>query len=112
MGRSTVVAVVVILLLAFGALFVVQNSARTTQLSLDLGAAAWQLERPVPIPTLIGVCFGAGLLLGGGWGGMRILRLSSRIRQLEQQAALAAFSTPASSTPTSSASKIKDPGSW
>lgn len=101
MGRSTLVAVVVILLLAVGALFVVQNSARSTQLSLDLGVAAWQLERPVPIPALIGVCFGAGLLVGAGSVGLRMMRLSSRIRQLEQQVVV---------TPTFS--KNKDPGSW
>lgn len=112
MGRSTIVAVVVVLILALGALFVVQNSARTTQLSLDLGAAAWQLERPVSIPALIGICFGAGLLLGGGWGGVRILRLGSRVRQLEQQATLSSFATSSSSSSSASAVKNKDPGSW
>jgi len=109
MGRSTFVAVLVVVILALGALFVVQNSARTTQLSFDLGAAAWQLERPVSIPALIGICFGAGLLLGGSWGGIRVLRLSSRVRQLEQQATLSSFATSSSSA---TAVKNKDPGSW
>src|SRR5688572_9346042 len=110
MARSTFVAVLVVLLLAAAAVFVVENSYQTTQLEFDLGrlvgfprgtVAAWQLEHEVSIPALIGICFGAGLLVGGGWAGLRMMRLSSRIRQLEQQVAVG-----------SAFSANKEPGSW
>ncbi len=62
----------VVVLLCIGAfvaaLFVVQNSTRTTQLSLNLGFAAWELARPVNLPVLMGICIGAGWLTGlGTW---------------------------------------------
>lgn len=62
----------VVVLLCIGAfvaaLFVVQNSARTTQLSLNLGFAAWELAKPVNLPALMGICLGTGWLAGlGTW---------------------------------------------
>lgn len=91
MGRGLLVTTVIVLLgaLGAGALFVVQNSARTTQLSLDLGFMAWQLSEPVAVPLLIAVCFGVGFVLGAGLFAVRAMRLSSRVRRLEQELALA-----------------------
>ncbi|MBN2800565.1 MAG: hypothetical protein JXX28_15595 [Deltaproteobacteria bacterium] len=43
-------------------LFSLQNGARTVELSLDLGFAAWRLKDPVSVPTLVGAAFGSGLL--------------------------------------------------
>lgn len=72
-----------------GFLFVVQNSARTTQLSLDLGlVGAWQLGDPVSIPALIGVCFGGGFILGLLTMSGQAARLARRARRLEQQVAM------------------------
>jgi hypothetical protein len=81
--------VATLLALGAGTLFVVQNSARTTQLSFNLlGLAAWQLERPMPVPALMGVSagvgFGVGLILLGVVSG----RQATRIRKLEQQIAI------------------------
>jgi hypothetical protein len=53
---------------AVGALFTVQNSTRTTDLSLDLFVAAYHLQEPQPIPHLLWVAFGLGLVVGGVWG--------------------------------------------
>jgi uncharacterized integral membrane protein len=86
-GRTLLVVALVLAVLA-GTAFSVQNSSRSTQLSFDAGVAAWELERPVTVPALIGVSFGAGLLLGVVGMTARVARLSSRVRQLEQQAAI------------------------
>jgi uncharacterized membrane protein YciS (DUF1049 family) len=95
-GRWIVVVLVVLTVLA-GVAFSVQNSARTTQLSFDVGVAAWELEQPLSIPLLIGVCFGSGLALGVATMGVRAARLAMRVRQLEQQVALQGFSSAAPS---------------
>jgi uncharacterized integral membrane protein len=71
-----------------GSLFVIQNGSRTTQLSLDLFMFGWQLMHPVSVPVLMGLCAGAGLLLGGLIFGARSVRLSSQVRRLERQIAL------------------------
>ena len=88
-------------------LFTVQNSARTTQLSFDLGFAAWQLERPVAIPALIGGCVLVGILLGAVPMWLRSARLAGRVRELEAKDALgSAMGT--SPRP----SDARDPGAW
>jgi len=80
--------VVALCLIAVVALFVVQNSARTTQLSLDLHFWAWQLSQPVSIPALIGLCTGGGFVVGAVVFLGRSMSLSRRLRRLEQEAAL------------------------
>ena len=45
-------------------LFWVQNQARTTQLSLDIGVTAFQLQQPVQVPALMLICTALGLCLG------------------------------------------------
>ncbi len=47
-----------------GTLFTVQNSSRTSDLSLDLWFAAWHLQAPAPLPVLLWVAFAGGLLVG------------------------------------------------
>jgi hypothetical protein len=71
-----------------GALFVLQNAGRTTQLSLDLYVAAWQLSQPVSVPALVGVGFGVGAVAGIVLTIPLRGRLRRRIRSLEQQIAL------------------------
>ena len=71
-----------------GALFWLQNASRTTQLSFDLGAVAWQLEQPVAVPVLMAICMGVGLLLGVLLFLPRILRLGGQVRRLEGQIAV------------------------
>jgi uncharacterized integral membrane protein len=66
-----------------------QNSERVTQLSLNLGpAGAWQLAQPVSIPVLIAGCFGVGFSIGAIAFIGRSMRLSRRVRRLEQQVSL------------------------
>lgn len=72
-----------VLAIAAGALFSVQNAARTTQLSFDLGFAAWRLEEPLPVPVLMALCCAGGLLLGLAVAVERALSLTARIHQLE-----------------------------
>ena len=69
--------------------FTVQNSSRTTQLSLDVGLAAWKLVDPAPIPMLMWGCFALGTVVTWSLGMRRNLVLSRRVRQLEQEMALA-----------------------
>ena len=68
-----------------GALFTIQNSGRTSDLSLDLGFYAVHLAAPQPLPHLLWVAFAAGLLLGGGWGILQWNATRGRIRDLEQR---------------------------
>jgi Flp pilus assembly protein TadB len=70
-------------------LFAVQNSGRATVLSLDLYVAAWQLAAPVSIPALLGGAFVAGLFFAAVPLWVRGAVRARRIRQLEQQLALA-----------------------
>jgi len=59
--------------LTVAALFTVQNSGRTTDLSLDLYFWAWHLERDVVVPYLLWGTLGGGFLAGSIAG-----RLSGR----------------------------------
>lgn len=86
------------------ALFAIQNSSRTTQLSLDLGFAAWQLDREVPVPALLGGTLLVGLVVGAVPLWWRSISLAGRVRELESQQALGqALGTPGDR---------KDPGAW
>ena len=69
--------------------FTVQNSSRTTDLSLDLWVGAWKLADPAPIPMLMWGCFAGGAVLMWAAGARRNMALSRRVRQLEQEMALA-----------------------
>jgi len=77
-----VVLVLVLVLCGLGAMFIVQNMSRTTQLSFDLYFVAWQLQRPIPVPALIGVCFGSGLLAGVVGMGIRNMRKGRKASSL------------------------------
>lgn len=56
--------VVVLVAAVPAALFTVQNSLRETSLSLDLVVWAAKLSEPMPVPHLMWMAFGAGLLSG------------------------------------------------
>ncbi len=93
-----------VLLLLLGlvlALFVVQNSARTTDLSLDLFFWAAHLQRPLPVPWLLLSTFAGGLLLGVGWGLLGRYRLGRRVEDLELELARKSLRSPASTGPRS-----------
>ena len=88
--KFRLVAILILGLLACGSatLFVVQNLSRTTQLSFDLQFLAWQLEQPVAIPILMGICLGTGLLMSAVYFVPKVLSLSSKVRRLERQTTL------------------------
>jgi len=86
--RWIIVLVLVLIVVGLIALFVVQNSARTTQLSLDLGFAAWQLGTPISVTLLIGASILIGFLVGATLFVPRLLRLGRQVRSLERQVAL------------------------
>ena len=71
------------------ALFAIQNSSRTVNLSLDLWVAAWQLQDPVSVPVLIAVSALSGAIVVGLPLLLRSWRLGSRVRSLQQQVDLA-----------------------
>lgn len=61
---SLLFAATALALVCVSVLFVIQNSGRATQLSLDLGLYAFKLKQPVSITVLMGAVFGAGVLVG------------------------------------------------
>jgi uncharacterized membrane protein YciS (DUF1049 family) len=69
-------------------LFTVQNSARRVMLSLNLGLTRFALAEPVPVPVLMGICLGVGLLVGVVLLGIPYLRAAGRARRAERRAAL------------------------
>jgi hypothetical protein len=109
-ARLVLVLVLLIALVAFVAwLFIVQNSARTTQLSLDLGFAAWQLQRPIAIPALLGISFGSGFALGALLFLGRSSAASRKLKTLERRAALGETSFGSSYASPAPAEKRADP---
>jgi uncharacterized integral membrane protein len=82
---SLLIGTTALLLLCCLVLFVLQNSARTTQLSLDLGLYAFKLKQPVPITVLMGIVFGAGTLFGAIPMTRWAFRQRSSAKALEQQ---------------------------
>lgn len=81
--------VIGLLVILVAVMFTLQNSARVSDLSLNLGFAAWHLQAPAPVPWLIWGALGLGLLLGGGWGFIGRLKDGRRLRELETRAARA-----------------------
>lgn len=73
---------------AVAALFVLQNINRSSQLSLDLYFAAWQLQEPVPVMALVGGAFAVGLLLGGLASLSRAFASRRTIKQLRNELSL------------------------
>lgn len=68
--------------------FVVQNSLRTVDLSLNLGLAAWQYP-PVSVMTLTAGAFALGLVVGAGVFLWRNWGLRAKVRELQRQLAMA-----------------------
>ena len=74
-----------LLLVGAGILFWFQNAARTTQLSLNLGFAAWEMAQPVQVPALVATSAGAGFLAGSlvfGWLALSATRRARRAERL------------------------------
>lgn len=90
-----------LLAVGVGVLFWIQNSSRTTDLTLDLGLVKVGLEHRISIPNLAALCFGSGFVSGAVLVGIRSLRQASRIRRLEQEQAI-----------TSAITGKAEPGSW
>jgi uncharacterized integral membrane protein len=90
MSRNGWIAVLLLLavVVSLAGLFYVQNSARTTQLSFDLGFAAWQLTSAKPVPALLLGAAGGGFLLGFLPMWLRGFARARKIKQLERQLAL------------------------
>lgn len=72
----------------FIGLFAFQNHTRTTQLSMDFGFYAVQLEQPLQIPALMGLCVVVGALVPTVWFGSRWWSARAKVRRLEQELAL------------------------
>lgn len=92
-GRVVAIVIAGVLVCLGGAvavLFILQNAARTTQLSLDVYVAAWQLGEPIPVTGLIGLSFVAGFLVCGVLAAWRGLAARKRIKALQRQLALGA----------------------
>lgn len=89
MNRSIAIGIPAVVAFLLAALFVVQNMGRKTQLSIDLGVAAFQLPQPVEVPVLMGVCVLAGLLLGVAALLPGRMAASKKAQRLEQQLAYA-----------------------
>ncbi len=81
------------------------NMGYTTQLTLDVGFAAWKFEQPQPVLYLLLSAFSAGFLAAMTWFGLRSAALSRRVRQLEREAALGGtgYGSRSSSTGTATA---------
>ena len=70
-AKTWVLLVSILLLGTVGALFYVQNSLRTVELSLDLGFTAFKTATALPAPALLFGTFGLGLLLGASLVALR-----------------------------------------
>lgn len=79
--------IVLVLAVAVGGLFTIQNSMRLTDLSLNLWVVAFELEQAQPIPYLLIGAFGGGLILAGALGSFNRMALQRRVRELEQEVA-------------------------
>ena len=92
MNTRTVLLIVGLLLIAAlgtsATLFWIQNSARQVMLSLNLGFTQVQLADPLPLPALMAICIGAGVVVGGGLLLPLVARASARARRAERSAAL------------------------
>ena len=75
--------------------FTIQNNSRTTQLSLDLYVAAWKLADQAPVPMLMWGSFALGASLAWLYNVRKGMAMSRRVRQLEQEMALAGRTTAA-----------------
>jgi uncharacterized membrane protein YciS (DUF1049 family) len=71
-----------------GALFWVQNESRRVIVSLNLGFTQIQTVDAMPLPTLMAICAGVGLVVGFGLAIPLVVRSGARARRAERQAAL------------------------
>ena len=95
MNRYVVGTLVTVIALLIGVvvLFGVQNSSRVTQLSLNFGFYAAELQKPVSVVYLIFGSFGAGFLVSFLAFFPRSMRARSKVSKLERELALAGGSS-------------------
>jgi hypothetical protein len=86
-----IILALAVLVIGVAVLFTIQNVSRVADLSLSLGLAGFHLAQPMPIPYLLWIAFGAGLLLGGGWGLQQRISAGQRIRKLQKKYARSAL---------------------
>ena len=79
--------VIVALIGTLATMFYLQNSLSLVDLSLNLGFSAWKLATPAPLPALLYISFGVGLLLGGGVLGFAWRRAVARADDMERRLA-------------------------
>ncbi len=110
MNRWTTLLSLILLLLVggIGTLAWLQNSTRSTELSLNLGFAAWQLAEPIAIPSLVGAAVGTGMALGALPFLVAWQVASARARRLERQIALSGSGWSAPGGPTASPDRPDD----
>lgn len=80
--------VVGLLLAGAAALFWIQNASRTAMVSLNLGFTQLQLVEPMPVPALMALCLGVGLVAGVAIVVPLWARAGSRARKAERSAVL------------------------
>jgi RsiW-degrading membrane proteinase PrsW (M82 family) len=85
------ILILVLAVLTIAGLFTVQNGSRLVDLSLSVGVFGVELKEPMPVPVLLWIAFGGGLVIGGGWGIQQRIKFSRRIRKLQSKYAKAAL---------------------
>ena len=84
------ILILVLAVLTIAGLFTVQNGSRLVDLSLSIGVFGVELKEPMPVPVLLWIAFGGGLVIGG-WGIQQRIKFSRRIRRLQSKYAKAAL---------------------
>lgn len=86
MRTKTIIRLVFVLLVGTVAtLFTIQNLSREADLSLSLGFTGVHLATPMPLPYLLWIAFGLGLLLGVLWGVAQRMSANKRVRELQKK---------------------------
>lgn len=77
--------VVLALVLGTATLFTLQNLSRVTGLSLSLGLWGVQLAAPLPVPYLLWIAFGLGILLGSVWAVYERVAAGRKVHDLQRK---------------------------
>ncbi len=77
--------ILICLAAAFVALFTLQNLGRVSDLSLNLWFVAYKLKTPQPIPFMLLIAFGAGLLFAGFFGSLQRMALQRKLNNFERE---------------------------
>lgn len=83
---TIVIGLLVLLVLSVIGLFGWQNLQTQVDLVLNLGPiGGWYIAKAFPVPYLMGITFGAGLLIGFVWLGGKSMAAGRRAKALERQ---------------------------